>query len=78
MNLVTDVQVHLPPRPTEPVVSPVLDGPEARRVWMAVAFLLGAMLRETPGDPDAAARALRPHAADAALTRLVAPFSPRR
>ena len=32
----------------------MIDGPEAHRVWMVAAFLLGAIVRDTPGHPDAA------------------------
>ena len=32
----------------------MIDGPEAHRVWMVAAFLLGAIARDTPGHPDAA------------------------
>ena len=31
-----------------------IDGPQAHRVWMVAAFLLGAIAGDTPGDPDAA------------------------
>jgi DNA-binding CsgD family transcriptional regulator len=55
-------------RPATAALTPLLDGPGAHRVWVVAAFLLGAIARETLGDPAAAGRALRPHAADAALT----------
>ncbi len=48
-----------------PVLTPLLDGPGADRVWMAAAFLLGAIARDTFGDPQAAERALQ-HALDVA------------
>ena len=41
-------------RPAAGVRTPVHDVPEACRVWMAAAFLLGAIARDTLGDPDAA------------------------
>jgi DNA-binding NarL/FixJ family response regulator len=41
------------------------DIPSAYRVWVATAFLLGAMARDTFGDPNAAARALPDYTADA-------------
>jgi LuxR family transcriptional regulator, maltose regulon positive regulatory protein len=31
----------------------MIDGPQAHRVWMVAAFLLGAIASDTPGDPDA-------------------------
>jgi LuxR family transcriptional regulator, maltose regulon positive regulatory protein len=46
-------------RATAAVRTPVHDVPEACRVWMAAAFLLGAIARDTLGDPDAAGRALQ-------------------
>jgi hypothetical protein len=46
-------------RPAAGVRTPVHDVPEACRVWMAAAFLLGAIARDTLGDPDAAGRALQ-------------------
>ena len=39
--------------------------PSAYRVWMATAFLLGAMARDTFGDPNGAGRALVHYTADA-------------
>jgi DNA-binding CsgD family transcriptional regulator len=54
-------------RSAPPARTPVPDSPGAHRVWVAAAFLLGAIAREL-GDPDAGERALRPGAADAALT----------
>lgn len=50
-----------------PVRTPLPDGLGAHRVWVAAALLLGAIAREL-GDPDAGERAVRPCAADAALT----------
>lgn len=41
------------------------DIPSAYRVWVATAFLLGAMARDTFGDPNAAGRALLDYTADA-------------
>ena len=41
------------------------DIPSAYRVWVATAFLLGAMARDTFGDPNAAGRALLDDTADA-------------
>jgi hypothetical protein len=37
-------------------LTPVLDVPEAYRIWVATAFLLGAVARDTFADPDAAGR----------------------
>ncbi len=53
-------------RSAPPVRTPLPDGLGAHRVWVAAAFLLGAIAREL-GDPHAGERALRPSAA-AALT----------
>jgi LuxR family maltose regulon positive regulatory protein len=47
------------------VLMPLLDIPQAHRVWVAAAFLLGAIARDALGDPDAAGRALQ-HALDLA------------
>jgi LuxR family transcriptional regulator, maltose regulon positive regulatory protein len=47
------------------VLTPLPDIPQAHRVWVAAAFLLGAIARDALGDPDAAARALQ-HALDLA------------
>jgi LuxR family transcriptional regulator, maltose regulon positive regulatory protein len=55
-------------RPTAPVLAPLLDGPGAHRAWMVAAFLLGLIARDTLVDPYAAGRAVRPRAADVALT----------
>jgi DNA-binding NarL/FixJ family response regulator len=41
------------------------DIPGAYQAWVAAAFLLGAMARDTFGDPNAAGRALLPYTADA-------------
>jgi DNA-binding CsgD family transcriptional regulator len=54
-------------RPAAPVLTALLDGPGAHEVWVAAAFLLGAIAREIPAHPDAAGPAVRPRA-DAALT----------
>jgi DNA-binding CsgD family transcriptional regulator len=54
-------------RPAAPVLTALLDGPGAHEVWVAAAFLLGAIAREMPAHPDAAGPALWPRA-DAALT----------
>ena len=37
-------------------LTPVLDDVEAYRIWVAAAFLLGAIARDTLADPDAAGR----------------------
>ena len=50
-----------------PGPAPVLDGALAHRVWVATAFLLGVIARDTLGAPGAARRVLRP-VADADLT----------
>ncbi len=47
------------------VLTPLPDIPQAHQVWVAAAFLLGAIARDALGDPDAAARALQ-HALDLA------------
>jgi LuxR family transcriptional regulator, maltose regulon positive regulatory protein len=47
------------------VLTPLLDGPRGDQVWVAAAFLLGAIARDTLGNPEAAERALR-HALDLA------------
>lgn len=52
-------------RQTTAVLTPLLDVPQADRVWVAAAFLLGAIARDALGDPDAAGRALQ-HALDLA------------
>ena len=41
-------------------LTPLLDAPEAYRIGVAVAFLLGAIARDTFVDPDAAGRVGRP------------------
>jgi ATP/maltotriose-dependent transcriptional regulator MalT len=41
------------------------DIPGAYQAWVAAAFLLGAMVRDTFGDPNAVGRALLPYTADA-------------
>jgi LuxR family maltose regulon positive regulatory protein len=46
-------------RPAAAVRTPVHDVPAACRIWMAAAFMLGAIARDTLGDPDAAGRALQ-------------------
>ncbi len=50
-------------RPAAAVLMPVPDIVQAHRVWVAAAFLLGAIARDALGDPDAATRALQ-HALD--------------
>ena len=47
---------------TATISDSALDTPNAYRVWVAAAFLLGAMSRDTFGDPSGA---LVPYAADA-------------
>ena len=42
-----------------PVRTPFRDVPAARRILIAAAFMLGAIARDTLGDPDAAGRALQ-------------------
>jgi DNA-binding CsgD family transcriptional regulator len=49
-----------PGAPATAVLPPLPDVPEAFRVWVAAAFLLGATARSTLADRDAAGRAL-PH-----------------
>jgi hypothetical protein len=56
----------------------VLDVPQAHRVWVAAAFLLGAMARDTLGDPDAAVRALQRALDLAQPDELPSPFSSAR
>ena len=46
-------------RPTTAVLAPFHDVPGAYRVWIAAAFMLGAIACDTLGDPDAAGRALQ-------------------
>ncbi len=48
--------------------TPMLDGsvPWVHRAWLAVAFMLGAISRDAPGDPDAVRPALERAAAAAA------------
>jgi DNA-binding CsgD family transcriptional regulator len=55
-------------QPAAPALTPVLDGPGAHRAWMAAAFLLGMIARDTLDGPYAAGRAVRPRATDTALT----------
>jgi LuxR family maltose regulon positive regulatory protein len=56
------------------VLTPLLDGPGPDRVWVAAAFLLGAIARDTLGDPQAAERALQ-HALDlAGSEQVLSPF----
>ena len=52
-------------QPAAAVLTPLLDGPRPDRVLVAAAFLLGAIARDTLGDPDAAGAALQ-HALDLA------------
>ena len=52
----------------------VLDVPGTHRVWVAAAFLLGAMARDTLGDPDAAERALQRALDLAEPDQLLSPF----
>jgi DNA-binding CsgD family transcriptional regulator len=51
--------------PTTAALVPLLDVPVAYRVWVAAAFLLGTIARDTLADPDAAGRALPHHTGDA-------------
>jgi LuxR family transcriptional regulator, maltose regulon positive regulatory protein len=46
-------------RPAGAVRTQCHDVPAACRIWMAAAFMLGAIARDTLGDPDAAGRALQ-------------------
>ena len=56
------------------VLTPLLDGPGSDRVWVAAAFLLGAIARDTLGDPQAAERTLQ-HALDlAGPEQVLSPF----
>jgi LuxR family transcriptional regulator, maltose regulon positive regulatory protein len=72
-------------RPEMAALVPLLNVPRAHQVWVAAAFLLGAMVRDALGDPDAARRALQ-HALDLAepdqllvpLGRRLAPDLPGR
>jgi LuxR family transcriptional regulator, maltose regulon positive regulatory protein len=45
--------------PATAVAMPLPDGPGAYRAWMVAAFLLGTIVRDALGDPDAAGRVLQ-------------------
>jgi DNA-binding CsgD family transcriptional regulator len=51
--------------PATAALVPLLDVPVAYRVWVAAAFLLGAITRDTLADPDAAGRAVAPRTGEA-------------
>jgi LuxR family transcriptional regulator, maltose regulon positive regulatory protein len=56
------------------VLTPLLDGPRPNRVWVVAAFLLGAIARDTLGDPQAAEHAVQ-HALDLAEPdQMLSPF----
>jgi LuxR family maltose regulon positive regulatory protein len=56
------------------VLTPLLDGPRRDQVWVAAAFLLGAIACDTLGNPQAAERALQ-HALDlAGPDQMLSPF----
>jgi DNA-binding CsgD family transcriptional regulator len=51
--------------PATAALVPLLEVPVAYRVWVAAAFLLGAITRDTLADPDAAGRAVARHGGEA-------------
>ena len=52
----------------------MLDGPQSHQVWMAAAFLLGAIARDMLGDSGAAERALQRALDLAELDQVLVPF----
>jgi DNA-binding CsgD family transcriptional regulator len=63
MTAMIEVSPDVPSdRSAASVLARLLGSPDANRVWVMAAFLLGAVARETLGDADAAGRGRRPPA----------------
>ena len=63
--MTTTISDSSPRAPVTAALTPVLDVPEAYRIWVAAAFLLEAIARDTLVDPDAAGRIGRVGTTDA-------------